>query len=323
MLAKLKSLYRFCYNLVSTPAVILIYHRVTHLESDPQALAVSPEHFDRQMAILKKKYNVLKIEDFYQIIQQRKKIPKGTVIITFDDGYADNLLEALPILEKHNLQALFYIATGNLNTTWEFWWDDLERIFLSDLPLPEKISVQYRGKNLNLSTASKMDRLIAYNTLHPLIKDLPTPERDQVMRDLMLTCNISKTGRASHRMLTSAEVFKLSQSPRAVIGAHTHHHPKLSVCTRDDQYHEMVKSKKILENLTKRKIEHFSYPFGAKQDYTSTTMNVAIQVGFKMVCANYYGHVHKGDNLFELPRVLVRNWTEEEFSKKMKRFFRF
>src|SRR5437762_2090069 len=81
----------------------LLYHRITKLKNDPQLLSVSPENFYEQIKFLKTKFYVLEIEEFLHIKNSRKEnFPKNSFVITFDDGYADNYLEALPILESLN-----------------------------------------------------------------------------------------------------------------------------------------------------------------------------------------------------------------------------
>lgn len=132
----LKLIYRSCCNLIDTPAVILLYHRVTDLSQDPQQLAVSPENFAAHLDILRKKYFLISIDEFVEIVTKGKKMPAKTVVITFDDGYADNLHEAIPILESKKAQAIFYITTSQIGTQRELWWDDLERIFLTGDTLP-------------------------------------------------------------------------------------------------------------------------------------------------------------------------------------------
>ena len=106
-----------------------------------------------------------------------------------------------------------------------------------------------------------------------------------------------------------------------VIGAHTHNHPKLSVCGQEEQYHEIASSKSNLEGLLQREIKHFSYPFGTKADYNNDTVNICRSLEFDMVCSNFPRQVHRWTNRFELPRMLVRDWTADQFEENMKAFF--
>lgn len=89
---------------------ILMYHSVNPAATQNARLVVPPEIFDRQMGFLKKhRYNVIALEKLVELIKGKKKIPPKTLCITFDDGYKDNYLYALPILKKYNLPATVFI----------------------------------------------------------------------------------------------------------------------------------------------------------------------------------------------------------------------
>jgi peptidoglycan/xylan/chitin deacetylase (PgdA/CDA1 family) len=278
-------------------------------------------HFDQQLKILKKNYNVLSVEAFTQLVLAKKKFPKNSVLITFDDGYADNHHEARPILEANGIQALFYIATANISTQNEMWWDNLERVFLATANLPESLSIAIDGSTHQFSTVTQDARRATYEALHPLIKDLAPAMRDAKVDELIAWGGLQKAGRPTHRMLTFDELRTFSLSNSVVIGAHTHNHPKLSVCSKEEQYNEIASSKSNLETLLAYPIKHFSYPFGSKSDYDARTVEICKAIGFDMVTANFHRQVHRWDSRFELPRMLVRNWSAEEFELKMFSFF--
>jgi peptidoglycan/xylan/chitin deacetylase (PgdA/CDA1 family) len=323
MKAIARSLFRFSRNVIDRPAVILLYHRVTDLSLDPQQLSVSPENFDAQISHLRKYYSLIGVEEFASAFINKKKLPKRSVVITFDDGYADNFHAAIPILERHRAQGLFYIATANLDIGRELWWDDLERIFLLDNVLPTQLNFECKEVPYTFSTSTKLEKEKTYNALHPILKDCDAGLRDQLMLDITRWAQLPTDGRSSHRMMTADELIKMSQSAAAVIGAHTHNHPKLSVCTVQQQEREILQSKEILSKLLNRQIDHFSYPFGSRIDYTRDTVEICQRAGFKMVCSNFHEQVHSWHSPFELPRILVRNWTPHDFKKKMETFFTF
>jgi peptidoglycan/xylan/chitin deacetylase (PgdA/CDA1 family) len=314
---------RYLLNLLNTPAIVLLYHRVTHLPSDPQALAVSPENFYDHVSLLKKGFNLLSIEEFSELLLSRKKIPRNSVIITFDDGYSDNYYEALPILESFNSQALFYITTSNLDTGFELWWDELERIILENRFLSEFVEIKINGRLMRFPVSNPTEKTNTYNSLHRYLKYNTPEQRDRILSTLRQSIGLNCVGRKSHRLLTNEELRLLSQSRAVVIGAHTHNHPALSVLPYDIQLSEIETSKNILEKNISKEITHFSYPYGSKKDYNGDTLKACREVGFKLVCSNYYGHVHRWTDLMQLPRILVRDWDKKYFKDFILKSFKY
>jgi peptidoglycan/xylan/chitin deacetylase (PgdA/CDA1 family) len=314
---------RYILNRIDDPSIVLLYHRVTDLAIDPQMLCVKPDHFYEHIHFLKKNYSLLGIEEFSYNITKGKKMPPKSVMLTFDDGYADNYYEALPILESLDAQALFYITTSNLNTDYELWWDELERILLGDYVLPDYIKTSNGRQILRLPTSNITERLASYHSLHPYCKYSTPAKRNRIVENLRESAGISAVGRKSHRLMTIVELKHLSESPASVIGAHTLNHPALSVLSYEQQQEEISQSKIFLENLLEYPIQHFSYPYGSKKDYNKKSIRICHEAGFKMVCSNYYGQVHSWTNCFELPRILIRDWTKQIFSQYMTKIFQY
>lgn len=80
---------------------VLLYHRVCNLNFDPWKLAITPEEFDNHMRYIKDNYNIMRFEDDWSNINEK------TIVVTFDDGYADNFYNAVPILKKYDIPATF------------------------------------------------------------------------------------------------------------------------------------------------------------------------------------------------------------------------
>ena len=116
-------------------AMILVYHRVTPLDFDPEWLAVTPDRFAEQMDVLRRHYHVLSLSELHACLQ-KGNVPRKAVAVTFDDGYADNLLSARPVLERYDVPATFFVTTGKLDQTSEFWWDELGSLLLETPKLP-------------------------------------------------------------------------------------------------------------------------------------------------------------------------------------------
>jgi peptidoglycan/xylan/chitin deacetylase (PgdA/CDA1 family) len=312
---------RFLLNRINSPAIVLLYHRVTRLDNDPQLLAVSPQNFYEQVNHIRNTCALLTIEEFFDLLSRRKKFPRKTVILTFDDGYADNFLEALPILQSLSSQALFYITTSNIGTDRELWWDELERILLGNHSLPPVLEIEYSDGHIQLDTRTPRGRMDTYSFLHPLLRFAAPTERNHIVDHLRAMTGLGASGRPSHRMLTKDEVQQLSRSASAVIGAHTHNHPSLAVLPHKEQVEEMRQSKNILEKITAQPVVHFSYPYGSKKDYNVDSVNACRENGFKMVCSNYYGQAYTWTDPLQLPRILVRDWNKQQFTQYLAKFF--
>jgi len=102
------------FNKNYVPA-ILMYHSVSADANPENRLAVSTKIFERQMRFLKEHhYNVVTLEVLAGLIKEKKKVPRNTVAITFDDGYKNNYTEAFPILKKYNLVANIFIIVNEV-----------------------------------------------------------------------------------------------------------------------------------------------------------------------------------------------------------------
>ncbi|MEP7263541.1 MAG: polysaccharide deacetylase family protein [Bacteroidota bacterium] len=311
---------RQMHDLVSGTCAVLLYHRITDIPTDPQLLAVHPDNFNRHLATLKAEYNLLTIDEFKDHLLNKKKFPKNSVVITFDDGYADNYIEALPLLKTYNAQALFYIATGTLNTSTEFWWDAVERIILLSTAQPTEKTLTIGERTFSLYVNDKDAALKLYDSLLPVLRNMPSYERETYIARLAKLFN-SETGRLSHRAMTFDELKKMHASSNAVIGAHTHLHPSLGALNYEQQLIEIKESKDILEKILQTTITHFSYPFGTSHDYNNHTLDICRSLQFQLVAANIPELVRHESDPLQFPRFLVRNWDEKEFHSHMKQIF--
>ena len=131
-----RSLYRAVRPRPKSHAVVLMYHRVAECDIDPWNLCVSPQQFADQIAALKREFCILPLHELI-----RSDARRNAVAITFDDGYADNLHAAAPVLEHHGAPACFFLTSGALDMAYEFWWDELGRLLLRESALPSTMVI--------------------------------------------------------------------------------------------------------------------------------------------------------------------------------------
>ena len=303
--------------------MVLLYHRVIDIPTDPQQLAVKPAHFDAHLAVLKDRYRVLSVEEFDHYLLGRKRFPPRSVLLTFDDGYADNHVHARPLLEKHGLQALFYIASGYIGSGREYWWDELERLFLGR-SVPVELDIDLEGLRLRAPEGGTpgvaFDEAAYRSSLHQL-RQVPAALRDSTLARLRSLIG-PEEHRATHLPMTRTELCAFATSSSVVIGAHTVGHPSLAALPTDEQRSEVNGSKRDLEGLLGNEVRYFSYPFGTGADFDPTTERIAREAGFLHTAANYPGFVHARSPQHRFPRYLVRDWDGPEFARRMVTFQR-
>lgn len=102
-------------------ALILGYHRVATAERDPYRLCVRPQYFEEQLAVLQRVAQPLSLAELYCALGDNR-LPRRAVALTFDDGYADFLHEALPLLNSYQIPATVFVVSGCLGGS--FWWEE-------------------------------------------------------------------------------------------------------------------------------------------------------------------------------------------------------
>jgi peptidoglycan/xylan/chitin deacetylase (PgdA/CDA1 family) len=342
-LGRVKSIGRKLRNRFSPGALILLYHRVAELESDPQQLQVSASNFAAHLRTIKEIATPIPLPELVSNLHSGK-VPARSVVVTFDDGAADNLLAAKPILEREDVPATIFIATGYMKTAREYWWDEVERLVLQPGDLPSTLSLtinrQVHKWHLTAETNYSRADYEAHSSWHATRTDEPTlrqqlyrelinvlyplgpDERFQQLDYLKQWAGDVTISRDTHRPLTVAEVKQLAASRHIEIGAHTVSHSMLSALPASQQRQEIEQSKADLEEILGSPVRSFAYPFGTLSDYTSETVSLVRQLGFDCACSNFKDLVQPGDDVFQLPRLIVRDWTQEEFANRVASWFR-
>jgi peptidoglycan/xylan/chitin deacetylase (PgdA/CDA1 family) len=295
-----------------------MYHRVFETSSDPWELCVSPKHFAEHLELLHCHYPVLSLQKLLRSLKNAQ-LPKSGVVLTFDDGYADNLWNAKPLLEKYELPATVFVTSGNLDSPMEFWWDDLERILLQPRKLPECLRLNVQGRAYDWQTANSDERQLAYMAIHQILQPLKPSDRNQAITELFAEADVDPMGRPDYRPLTTDELIQLAQSDLVDIGAHTVTHPLLSVMSEDDQSAEIVGSRQKLEAILGSPMDTFSYPYG---NFTPETGDIVEAAGFEGALTADENVVEVGANLLRLGRFGVGDWDGEKFKQHLNNFFR-
>jgi peptidoglycan/xylan/chitin deacetylase (PgdA/CDA1 family) len=121
-----------------------------------------------------------------------------------------------------------------------------------------------------------------------------------------------------NRSLNWEEVHRLAENPWATVGAHTVSHTALSALDEERQRYEIFACKEALEKHIGTRVDVFSYPFGNRKHYNSTSVALCREAGFVKAAANVPGQAHRWTDPYQLPRRIVRNWDLRTFAANMK-----
>ncbi|MFZ4875780.1 polysaccharide deacetylase family protein [Janthinobacterium sp. Mn2066] len=272
---------------------ILIYHRVLARPDPLFPGEVHARQFEQQLKLLKTVFRPLPLPLALQRLQDGT-LPARAACITFDDGYADNAQIALPLLQQHGLHATFFIASGYLGGG--TMWNDKVIETVRHAPGP---SLDLRPWGLGcLPVRNLAQRQAAIVHLLGQLKYLPFAQRDSVSGQI---------GRSAHQTGLMLNVSQLRQLQQAgmQIGAHTVHHPILSVLPDHAAQREIAAGKAQLEQWLQTPVTLFAYPNGKRgRDYGPRHVEMVKSLGFTAAVATDWGASRPGPSLdlFQLPR---------------------
>lgn len=296
-------------------AAVLLYHRIASLVPDTHGLCTPADEFHRQMELLREEYVPLDLCELAELARIGR-IPRGAVAVTFDDGYLDNLTVASDILTGLGIPATFFVNTEDVTVEHEPWWDTLERILLSDLPLPPVLKITGRASVRSIPTAGPGERDAAIMTLHGVLLHAGLDERERIVEEVVRWSGTTLPARMSHRLMTDIEILKLARRPKQTIGAHTTHNLLLSAHPLEVQREEVTRNRVDLERILGHRVATFSYPYG---DLTAETVQVVRDASFEVAVTVEPALVRAGTDPLLTPRLEVKPGAFPSFVERMAR----
>ncbi|MEO8349714.1 MAG: polysaccharide deacetylase family protein, partial [Acidobacteriota bacterium] len=266
-------------------ALILLYHRVAESARDRWRLCVSPKNFREQVEVLALRFGPLPLRELADRTRGGS-VPDRAVAVTFDDGYRDNLTDALPVLRDRGVPATFFISGDGAASGETFWWEALDRS-MESMALDEP----------------------AARELHARLMRTGAEERERILGELPLPSGFLP------RRMSQGELALLAKDPLSEIGAHGWSHRALGNLTREEQAAEIVANVRELARVTGASVRSFAYPFGGPFD--STTVAILREVGIDVACTVESRPVTSRSDLSALPRVEVGNWSGRELEARL------
>ena len=298
--------------------MIICYHRVVNndefkIEKSPQKnLIISKNSFENHLSFLKKNYDVVSIDKMINHLNSKSKNFK--VSITFDDGYKDNLINALPLLNKYQLPATIYLTTRFQEGDCRMWWYEIWEIVNSS----ENINFKWNGEKINFNTNTFNQKIIAYNYLTCIISKLSYEMQNNFTKKITDKSYVQKNYK--ELCLSWDDVRLLSKSEHITIGAHSHTHSSLKNLETGLVKFEIEESKKLIEKNINKEVNHMAYPFGTFEDVSDREAEIVKSLNFKSGVITIPKSIEESTNIFLLPRVAVGNINMNTFKSKIRGF---
>jgi peptidoglycan/xylan/chitin deacetylase (PgdA/CDA1 family) len=224
-------------------------------------------------------------------------------VLTFDDGYRDNVEYAWPVLKRYRAPWTLFITTEFAEGRGRLWWLELEEA-IADL---DRVVLAGDGYALDLFSRTAGEKEVAFETAYGRLRAGPEKHLRRVIADLAVQGGVSGRRINAELCLNWDEIQMLAREPDVTIGAHTLSHPMLAKLDTVTTAHEIAGSKALLEERLRRSITHLAYPIGDAASAGAREFRLARKAGFVTAVTSRPGHVFSGHAayLHALPRVSI------------------
>jgi peptidoglycan/xylan/chitin deacetylase (PgdA/CDA1 family) len=235
---------------------------------------------------------------------------KPFVVLTFDDGYRDNLVHALPVLRKHRAPFTLYIPTALIDGTGIVWWQALEDIIAANevvvVDLPEG---PHYG---DAATLEQKRATFAY--VYDRYRKMPEPEREASVKALADRYGLDLARHCRDLIMDWTELKTFADDPLCTIGAHTVHHFELSKLPPDQMRAEIEQSAKVLAAQFGKTPRHLSYPIGGVAAAGPREFEAAKELGFATAVTTRPGglYAEHAGHLEALPRISLNGLFQQK-----------
>ena len=294
-------------------ALILCYHRIAEGVEDPYSICVRPDNFSAHLDEIRRRWEPSTLDE----ISAPSRLPR--VVVTFDDGYSDNLLNALPIAEEKGVPITIFITSGIVGSASGFWWDRLASLLRSRPPAQRTIDLTIGGRTVQIELGSSHPGADLQAVRRQLLP-LSVAEINGVLDSAFQRWSVELLPVSDARPLTQDELRQVSGAELVTIGAHTVDHVRLASRPEQEQIDTIVNSKVGLEQALGQTVSHFAYPFGSGEDFDHRAVEAVRLAGFATACTTLPGRVSPSTDRHRLPRRLVMDWGRLRFGTQMRRW---
>jgi peptidoglycan/xylan/chitin deacetylase (PgdA/CDA1 family) len=253
--------------------------------------------FRNQVQFLRRQ-SVMSLSEVADIGDRGRAFPRSAAVITFDDGYANNLLAA-KILAEAGLSWTVFVSAGAIAPQGLIWTVEISLLLLHG----QAGRLEVLGRTWRLATRD--ERIIAFQAIRSGMKAMPSSLRQETMKEIRAQFAAAESQRLlqqfpSFQMLTWKEVRHLAETG-VEIGSHGVDH-EIHHAAQDSEVRrkELVESKKEIERQIGKPCRFFAFPNGDTCEHSAREVEEA---GYEMAFTTRPGFMRPDSNLLLLPRV--------------------
>jgi peptidoglycan/xylan/chitin deacetylase (PgdA/CDA1 family) len=282
---------------------VLAFHRVTRPEDvgdlDAGVVESTPEDFAQQIDVIRNQCSVVSMADVRNH-RRGRPLPKNPVLITFDDGYVDNLEIALPILERAGIPATFFIPTAFPEAGRLFWWDKIA-LYLQRCRR-ERALVTYPTR---LALEPLRDPGRAHRRLCWAVKRTRALSLERLWEGLEEATYVhldpSEERAIAERTIMSWPDIRRMRDAGMDVQSHSHEHRVLDTLTLEEATADLRLSREILSEALGEPVYALAYPVG--HDLEGPFRRIAHDAGFELAFTNATGLCVPRSDPWNLPRL--------------------
>jgi peptidoglycan/xylan/chitin deacetylase (PgdA/CDA1 family) len=271
---------------------IINYHRIGD-DSDIFLDKLDTQTFERQLQYIEERFEIIPLGELAQLLKIGAQ-GKNYAVITFDDGYKDNYIQALPILRRYGIKATFLLITDVLDRESMLWVDEVRHM----IHYSDEGEIWWNEEQFSLASPVEKEKAVNH-----IVSSLKSSDTGNGMNELRESCGCEAPQDLIESLYMSwDDVEELSEEGH-LIGSHTLSHPDLTQLSWKEARREVIESKKRLEKELEVEVDVFAYPFGASNEETERLIESS---GYLCGLGTEPGLVRKNPEIFNLRRVPAR-----------------
>jgi peptidoglycan/xylan/chitin deacetylase (PgdA/CDA1 family) len=292
---------------LSGTGAILMLHRVNRAGSAGigvnDHLTITPAFLDAVLTTMKKMgYAFLSMDEVVERLESGRTGRFATV--TLDDGYLDNLTDALQVFEAHDTPFTIYVAPALNEYRVGLWWLMLEEL----IARREWLVFMTGDGKVSLDCSTPEAKADTFKQLHDyLTSEIAEQDQQDWLKELLTPRKEGGDILGRVEMMNWDEIRQVAAHKLGTIGAHTVHHYNLRRLSAQDAMREIVDSGDIIAMETGMAPRHFAYPYGHAGAVGSREVELVREAGYASAVTTRHGMLQPGhrDHLHALPRISV------------------